>query len=260
MKFLSFELPLKALNLYPLGDWHHGSRQAFPRFIKQEIDTIAADPEARWCSMGDLIENAIVGSKSDVYLSTTNPEKQIEDVVSLLKPIKDKGLFMIPGNHSARTMRVAGIDPDKVIADLLGMPYARYSILASLALGKAKQKPRAICYFHHSRGGGSTPGGKVNAAAKLRLIVPGADAVFCGHSHTTNREPVTWFDAGLAGLVRRKGYNYIIGSALTWKESYAEEKGMRPAAVEQIAVRFEPKSHHNHARYLKQTYRIIEPE
>ena len=258
MKFLSFDLPLKALNLYPLGDWHHGSRQTFPRFIKQEIDQIASDPEARWCSMGDLIENAVVGSKSDVYLSTSNPEKQIEDVVALLKPIKDKGLFMIPGNHSARTMRMAGIDPDKVIADLLGIPYARYSILASFGLSKVKS--RAVCYFHHSRGGGSTPGGKVNAAAKLRLIVPSADAVFCGHSHTTNREPLTWFDAGISGLVRRQGYNYIIGSALTYKESYAEEKGYRPAAVEQIMVRFEVKSRHGHVKYLKQTYHIICPE
>jgi hypothetical protein len=245
--------------LFPLGDWHWGSRQVFPRFIKQEIDTIAADPEARWCSMGDLIENAIVGSKSDVYLSTTNPEKQIEDVVALLKPIKDKGLFMIPGNHSARTMRVAGVDPDKVIADLLGLPYARYSIMASFRLAQSKGH-RAVCYFHHSRGGGSTPGGKVNAASKLRLIVPSADAVFCGHSHTTNREPLTWFDAGDKGLIRRQGYNYIIGSALTWKESYAEEKGMRPAAVEQIMVRFEVKNHHDHNRYLKQTYHIISPE
>jgi hypothetical protein len=258
MKFLAFELPLKALNLYPLGDWHHGSRQAFPRFIKQEIAEIWNDPEARWCSMGDLIENAIVGSKSDVYLATSNPEKQIEDVVELLRPIKDKGLFMIPGNHSARTMRVAGIDPDKVIADLLGIPYARYSILASFGLAQAKA--RAVCYFHHSRGGGSTPGGKVNAAAKLRRIVPSADAVFCGHSHTTNREPLTWFDAGNKGLIRRKGYNYIIGSALTWKESYAEEKGYMPAAVEQIMVRFEVKSHHDHAKYLKQTYHIIQPD
>jgi hypothetical protein len=258
MKFFSINLPLRAVNLYPLGDWHVGSRQALPRFIKQVIGTIAADPEARWMSMGDLIENAVVGSRSDVYLATKNPEDQIEEVVSALDSIKDKCLFTIPGNHSARTMRMAGLDPDKVIADRLGVPYARYSILASIGLSKAKS--RAICYFHHSRGGGSTPGGKVNAASKLRLIVPSADAVFCGHSHTTNREPLTWFDAGVTGLVRRQGYNYIIGSALTWKESYAEEKGMRPAAVEQIMVRFEVKSHHNHAKYLKQTYHIIQPE
>jgi hypothetical protein len=258
MKFFSINLPLRAVNLYPIGDWHLGSRQSFPRFIKQVLDEIRDDPEARWVSMGDLLENAIIGSKSDVYLSTQNPEDQIEAVIKFLDPIKDKCLFTIPGNHSARTMRVAGIDPDKVIADRLGVPYARYSALASFFLAEAKT--RAVCYFHHSRGGGSTPGGKVNAASKLRLIVPSADAVFCGHSHTTNREPLTWFDAGRSGLIRRQGYNYIIGSALTWKESYAEEKGMRPAAVEQIMVRFEVKSHHDHAKYLKQTFNIIQPE
>jgi hypothetical protein len=253
------DLPLTAVDLYPLGDWHHGSRQSFPRFIKKAVDEIADNPEARWCSMGDLMENAIIGSKSDVYLSTSNPEKQVEDIVALLKPIKDKCLFMIPGNHGARSMRQVGLDPDKVIADLLGIPYARYSILASIVLRGCPPPNRIVAYFHHSRGGGSTPGGKVNGAAKIRLIVPNADAVFCGHSHTTSREPLTWFDAGYRGLIRKKGYNYIIGSALTWKESYAEEKGYRPAAVEQIRVRFELK-HSGRDHYIKQTYHIIEPD
>lgn len=259
MKFIRCDLPLKAVNLYPIGDWHHGSRQSFTRFVKQTVSLIRDDPEARWVSMGDLMENAIVGSKSDVYLQNQTPEDQADEIVDILEPIKDKGILMIPGNHGARSMRQVGLDPDKVIADRLHIPYARYSALMSLMLREERTNNRAVCFFHHSRGGGSTPGGKVNAAAKIRLIVPNADAVFVGHSHTTSRIPVTWFDAGYEGLVRKTGYDYIIGSALTYKESYAEEKGLRPAAVEQIMVRFE--CHHSDKRhYLKQIYSIIQPD
>lgn len=259
MKFILCDLPLKAVDLYPIGDWHLGSRQTLPKFITQVVQEIADNSEARWVSMGDLMENAIVGSKSDVYLATENPEDQLEKIVQLLKPIKDKCLFMIPGNHGARTMRMAGIDPDKVIADRLDVPYARYSVLASLMFRGIPPPNRAVCFFHHSRGGGSTPGGKVNAASKVRLITPNADAVFVGHSHTTSRTPITFYDAGYRGLVRRNVYDYIIGSALAWKESYAEEKALRPATVEQICVRFECR-HSDRNHYVKQTYRIIQPD
>lgn len=259
MKFQLCNLDLKAVNLYPIGDWHIGSRQSFPRFIRELVNRIADDPEARWISMADLIENAIVGSKSDVYLAESNPEKQVEEVVALLEPIRDKCLFMIPGNHSARTMRIAGIDPDKVIADQLKIPFHRYSVLASLLFRKIGPPNRVICYFHHGRGGGSTPGGKINATARLRLIAPNADAVFAGHTHITSREPITFFDAGYKGLLRRNVYNYTIGSALTYKESYAEEKGYRPATVEQIMVRFE-RHKKNEYKHFRQIYHIIQPE
>lgn len=259
MKFQLCNLDLPAVNLYPIGDWHVGSRQSFPRFIKKLIKTIADDPEARWVSMADLIENAIVGSKSDVYLAESNPEKQVDDVVELLEPIRDKCLFMIPGNHSARTMRIAGIDPDKVIADRLKVPFHRYSVLASLMFRKLGPPNRVLAYFHHGHGGGSTPGGKVNATAKIRRVAPNSDAVFVGHTHITSREPVAFFDAGYKGLIRRNVYNYTIGSALTYKESYAEEKGYMPAAVEQIMVRFERKKSDAKCHF-KQTYNIIQPE
>lgn len=258
MKYMVFDLPLKAVDLYPIGDWHHGSRQSFPRFIRQLVDEIRDNPEARWVSMGDLAENAIVGSKSDVYLATKNPEEQLEDLQKLLEPIRDKCLFMIPGNHGLRSHRQVGLDPDAVLAKLLRVPYARYSVLASLMFREVKAPNRAVCYFHHSRGGGSTDGGKVNSVAKLRLICPEADAVFAAHTHITSRIPTTWYGAGYKSLIRKTGYNYIIGSALTWKESYAEEKGYRPATIEQICVRFEMR-HSGPRHYVKQTYKIVEP-
>lgn len=259
MKFQLCDIDQSAVNLYPIGDWHYGSKQCLLRFVKKVIGIIDKDPEARWVSMGDLAENAIIGSKSDVYLQEKNPEDQFDDLVDLLKPIKDKCLFTIPGNHGQRTHRVAGLDPDRLIAKALGVPFHRYSVLASLMLRKLGPPNRVVAYFHHSRGGGSTQGGKINAASKLRLIAPNADATFAGHSHTTSRTPVTWYDAGYKSLLRKTGYDYIIGSALTWKESYAEEKTYRPAAVEQIMVRFE-RHKTNELKHFRQTYTIIQPD
>jgi hypothetical protein len=238
MEYKHYDLPLTRVRLFPLGDWHLGSRQCDERFVRKTIKLIEGDPEARWIGMGDLMENAIIGSKSDVYLQTTSPEDQIKTIVEMLMPIKDKCLFMLPGNHEERTMRMAGIHPDSVIAGRLLVPFYFYSVLFTLDLVEARTPRSFSVYCHHGSGGGYTAGGKVNAASKLRLIAPTVDATISGHCHTTSRTPVTWFEPGYKKLLKKIGYDYQIGSTLTWGKSYAEEKAKRPSTVEQICITF----------------------
>jgi len=264
MKFIRHDSGQSKVDLYPIGDWHYGSPQCDLKFIKKVIDIIDKNPDALWVGMGDLIENAIVGSKSDVYLQSASPSQQIEDIVKILTPIKDKCLFLMPGNHEERTMRQVGLHPGQIIASDLRVKYIGYSAVLALYLPtKSNAKLRAVCYFHHNTGGGFTAGGKVNAASRLRLIVPTADATFSGHSHTTNRSPVTWYEAGKRGLVRHTGYDYIIGSTLTYKDSYAEEKAKRPSTLEQIMVSFQFKRRVAddgvRQTILSQEYHIIDP-
>jgi hypothetical protein len=58
--------------------------------------------------------------------------------------------------------------------------------------------------------------------------------------------------------MKKEGYNYIIGSALEYSESYADEKGMPAATVEFIKVTFQAaKSGDGDNR--KQFYSIIQP-
>ena len=238
MKVHKFEFPAKRITLYPLGDWHYGSRQSDVGFIQKVVDEVKSNPEARWVGMGDLIENAIIGSKSDVYLQMIPPEEQLNAVCDILGPIKDKGLFILAGNHESRTMRVAGLQPEQHISARLLVPFAGYSCMAWITLTKAHKKNRFSLYCHHNYGGGYTMGGKVNRAEKLRDIFPTVDATFSGHFHTTSRTPKTWFEPGVSDVLKMTGYDYITGSALTWDESYAEEKAKPPSTVEHIKVTF----------------------
>ena len=238
MNFYARAFDAKAITLYPLGDWHLGSRQCDIDFIEQAIEKVRRDPSGYWVGMGDLMENAIVGSKSDVYLQNIPPKEQMDRIVALLEPIKDKGLFLIAGNHEARTMRQVGILPEQYISVALGLPFAGYSCMAKFSLKKAHWPHDFTCYFHHNYGGGYSNGGKVNRAECLRRIAPTADAAFSGHFHVTSRIPVTWFEAGKQSVIKRVGYDYITGSALTWNESYAEEKAKPASAVEFIKVTF----------------------
>ncbi len=266
MEFFYKKFPKRHLNLIPFGDTHYGSPQCNVPFVRQTIDEIAADPDAYWVGMGDFMENAIVGSLSDVYTQTASPEEQAKQIAKWLEPIKHKGLFMIGGNHERRSHRATGMTPEEYISAELGrdekgqrwVPYLGFSVYAIFQMGQCHTPDSFRCYFHHNRGGGSTTGGKVNRADKLRLIAPTADAIFSAHSHMTSRIPHTWYEVGKKKVIKKEGYNYIIGSALEYPESYADEKGMPAATVEFIKVRFEA-SGSGTRDYRKQEYSIIAP-
>lgn len=238
MRFFNKRFPAEGFTLYPIGDLHYGSAQCDLSFVKRVVAEIKDNPNAYWVGMGDLIENAIVGSKSDVYTQTVQPRDQIAHIVELFRPVAEKGLFLIGGNHERRTTRQAGIVLEEHIAVQLGVPYKGFSCIAYFQTESSHTPHDFVCYFHHNYGGGYTPGGKVNRAESLRRIVPTADAIFSGHFHITSRIPVTWHEAGRKKALRKTGYDYITGSALTWNESYAEEKAKPAASVEFIKVTF----------------------
>ena len=257
MQFFRKKFETVDINLYPLGDWHYGSRQCQEGFIKEVVYQIKHDPKGFWVGMGDFMENAIIGSKSDIYTQTVSPREQMEDIVKILSPIKDKGLFMISGNHERRTHRLVGLTPEEYIAMQIQVPYKSYSCYAVFQL-KSKTPSTFKCFFHHNTGGGYTSGAKINRSDALRKIVPTADATFSGHFHITSRVPVTWFDTGRTKILPHVGYNYIIGSALNWSESYAEEKGKPAASVEHIVVNFKGCTSGKEDN-RKQSYGLITP-
>lgn len=257
MKFYHKKFTTKDFNLYPIGDWHLGSRQCNEKFIKKVIGQIQQDPKGYFVGMGDFMENAVVGSKSDVYMQSLPPKGQMEYIVELLMPIKDKGLFFIAGNHESRTTRLAGLTPEQYIGYQLDVPFCGYSCLATFQL-TSKTPNTFICYFHHNYGGGFSHGGKVNRAEALRKIVPTADAIFSGHFHITSRIPVTWYNAGRSKVLKHVGYDYITGSALEWDGSYAEERGKPSATVEHIKIQFRGCTSGKRDN-RRQTYRVITP-
>lgn len=266
MKFFFKKFPKRHFNLYPFGDVHYGSPQCNIQFVHQYINHIADDPDGYWVGMGDFMENAITGSLSDVYTQTASPEEQAKQIVKWLEPIKHKGLFMVGGNHERRTHRATGMIPEEYISAELGrneegkrwVPFLGFSVYATFQMNRCKNPNSFRCYFHHNKGGGATKGGKVNAAQRLRLIAPTADAIFSAHSHMTSRIPQTWYDVGKKKILKKEGYNYIIGSALEYAESYADEKGLPAATIEFIKVGFQAGTS-GKGDYRKQFFSIITP-
>lgn len=232
------------IRIYPIGDLHHGSQQSDLAFIDAHIGAISKDPNGYAVLMGDLTENNLIGSAGSVYSQETDPHSQMNEIVKRLDPISHKILFGIESNHSVRSYRAAGLSIDKLICEKLRVPFAGYSCYALFTIKNVKRPQNSYaykCYFHHSRGGSSTIGGKYETGVRLERIVPSADAIFHGHTHHTGRSVTKYWEIEVGGSpswVEKNRFVYSTGSTLDWDGSYAEELGLRPAVKELISVDF----------------------
>lgn len=117
------EINEKMVHLYPLSCFHIGARQSDRMFIEQHIERIRKDKYARWVYMGDGGECVTRLSKGNIFRQVYPPQTQMEILVKLLKPIRDKGLLCIRGNHGGRIFKETGMSFDKNLALVLGLPY-----------------------------------------------------------------------------------------------------------------------------------------
>lgn len=68
---------------------------------------------------GDLCNNGLKNSVSDVYSEVIQPGRQPEYVASLLAPIADRIVAITSGNHERRTKKDSDVDPTETIVDKL---------------------------------------------------------------------------------------------------------------------------------------------
>lgn len=225
---------LKSAEILVLADLHIGDMQSDVRLIKELIDSVAETPSRYAILAGDIMNNAIIGSKGDTYTATLSPTEQLQYAVELLKPIAEKILAVVPGNHEERTTRTAGFDLTAAICTELGIPsvYRENAALLFVSLGRALNwKPYTYSiYINHGRGGGRKIGGKMNALADYGNIID-TDIYIVGHTHL----PASFRDRafrvaphrGTAILRDRLFVN--TASALRYG-GYAERQGYQPAS------------------------------
>lgn len=196
MKTIKIDLDRECIlyNVVPIADLHIGDAQFNEKDFKKMLETSDGD-NTLYLLNGDLINNATKSSVSDIYSSTMSPMKQLEMLVEIFAPYKDKIIGIIGGNHERRTYKEDGIDISRLFARELGLEdrYAEDGALIFLRFGTQSRgqketngsgKTRMVCYTiyaTHGSGGGRSVGGKANALEQLSSIV---DADVYIHSHT----------------------------------------------------------------------------
>ena len=229
---------VKEVVLYPMGDLHIGSSHYDLKKIKQTINLIKDDPNAYCILNGDMINNNIVGSVGDIFTEKFNPQKQIDKLVDLFTPIKDKILSIVSGNHEYRTYKNTGIDIGLQVAKLLGIEhrYNPISHLIFLSFGKQHNNDNRhtfSIYHTHLAGGGKSVGNRANKLKELTNVIH-ADVYIGSHLHTPLTFKTDYFMTyNNNKTIKQSSRLYLMTNSYEHYNNFAEKYSMTPSTIEQ---------------------------
>lgn len=226
------EVKEKSFILHPISDVHVGAEAHHDKAFKAKLDYIKDHPRNhRILLLGDLMDMSIKESVGFRYGAVT-PQQELERMVELLEPVKDRIDLIIPGNHERRTLdRTVGLDVSAQLAALLGRPgvYRPACTVIRYKFNQKKDKNyrcnlEILC--HHGIGGGRQPGGKINRASSLAVLKPDVDICLMGHVHeNAARVEKVW--TGFPPKVKRR-YVVITGCWLG-SEQYSKDAAYPPS-------------------------------
>jgi hypothetical protein len=237
METIALNVPEKEAFIVPIGDVHIGDvnfgKEGQTR-LKEKLDFVRKHKNAYIFLMGDILNVATTASASAVFEQNQGLSEQIETAYNMFKDFKGRIIGGISGNHENRMHKFAGYNPMMTLCSRLGCKYLGYSAVTFITVGKKNNNSRMyVGYFHHTTGGGSTPGSALNRIDKLRNIVVDADFYVGGHSHTQ-------VEAGVGAIRADRRHKKVVfmrqelinsGSYLEWDGGYAEEKQLQPSRL-----------------------------
>ena len=177
---------LDELEVYPVADVHLGDPKTDEGMFSRFTAFILQQPNRYIICAGDLINNAIKSSVSNVYNETISPKNQKYIMANYLKPLKDRILCMIPGNHEERNSKEVDNDITQDIAYMIGCPerYRENAAYINIQFGKDYhgRKLSYTGYIVHGVGGGKRAGAPANILEMLPLSFV-SDFYIIGHLH-----------------------------------------------------------------------------
>lgn len=185
---ITLPVDIKYADIYFIHDIHFGSELFDEKKWKNLKNIILSDENAYVCVVGDVLENAIPGSKSDMFSQTHNPAKQKEWAIQQFKDLAHKIIAVVPGNHEHnRTTKICGMYPlyDCCLLAGIGDKYRDTIAFIDVAVGKYRGRTtRQTHYF-----------GQIQHAAKdlknyhSSDYTDGIDFFASGHDHEPKDRP-----------------------------------------------------------------------
>lgn len=137
-------------DIFFLHDIHFGSELFNEQKWKSLKKKIQENDVAYVCWIGDVMENAIPNSKSDVFTQKHSPAEQKEWATQEIFDLRNKTLAVVAGNHeSNRTTKTCGLYPLYDICMLAGVDNKYRDAIAYLdiGVGKVQGKNKQVHYF-----------------------------------------------------------------------------------------------------------------
>lgn len=206
---------MKYITLYPISDVHWGAAECMEKEFKQYLKAIENDPYSAVVLAGDILNNGIKSSKTDVYREKYRPDIQKEMISELLFPIREKIIGGVAGNHEYRTVKEASQDVMKDIFNNIGRAeaYEPDAVFLKISVGEKKNKKPAtyMLYISHGCGGGAALGTGISRQDAYQMTIEGVDISITGHVHKPTKTPSARliFDSRNNNIVRSNTLIYI---------------------------------------------------
>jgi len=239
------------IKIRPLFDVHMGVKACDVPAFKDTLSK--ADEDTYFIGGGDMID--AVHAKDPRYRKSNDPFKgdavidnQIDMMIDLLKPYKDKLLGLGIGNHEDEITKRCGTNPITRMCNTLEVPSLGYSGLFKLVFSEDGSRGRTVIIrYHHGWGGGSRTQGADLTKFSKDMQYWDADLFLYGHTHRKIVDELPRL--GLSGmkLVAKPKVLCICGTYLkTYLDgndpTYSEVKGYPPIAVGGVVINIQPDS------------------
>ena len=221
--------------VYLIADVHVGSMQCNLDKFNEVVDEISKTKNAYLILNGDLIDNALKDSISFEY-DGLSPSSSINIVCEILKPVAKKILCINTGNHEMRSKKAADIDPNLLIATILGVKdkYSDGASILFLPLVNAPKKGKdtlftIFCY--HGAGGGTRVGSKASKVQDMAKICQ-TDIYMMSHVHLPMVFKEDYLEIDKVHYsVRQRTRTFVISNSFLDYGGYGEKKGYTPATI-----------------------------
>lgn len=179
-----------------LFDIHYGSMACEVNRLREDIAKIKKNGEY-WFLGGDNTDAiGIKDKRFNAYNLKASIQtrvhdlyrEQVKELYKELKPIKDRCLGVMMGNHEITCLDNYGIDLAGYMAELLGTTNLSYTCLMNLNFTKSHGKSNTSgvevkLFLSHGFGAGASPAGAMNALVNRGSIGFLADIYWDGHHH-----------------------------------------------------------------------------
>lgn len=233
---------LDTATIHILADVHIGAEEADAFAFEQLVLRIASTPGHFAILAGDLIDNGIKSSVTNVYRATMRPGEQKREMTRILEPLRDRILCLIPGNHCFRTSKEVDDDPCYDIASKLDLEdlYRENIGILRLQVGidhrntRSGIQRRRVYYAGvvHGAGGGAMLGATVNRNDAFMGGMDNLDILVTAHCHKqyVHLGSKFWVDRANGVVTQRP---YLVISAGSWLRygGYAARKQLRPVSM-----------------------------
>lgn len=240
MQYSSMWIREEKARILGIADVHIGSPQSNFSKLKTILSNLGENDYVVF--LGDVLDNAIVDSVSDIYEQTMNPEQALYAFTEILDICKDRVIGVVSGNHEERTRRRVGVDLLAVVCKERNIAYSQDILVLDIAVGEganrgSKRRVQYTVVCGHGYSSARGIGAKVTASGRIIDVITNGDVYLTAHTHQPSILKLARFEADTRNKkIQQRNFYLITVPSWIGYENYAARRFMHPSAEAYVEI------------------------